>query len=184
MQFKNSDQGYGVLAITIHWVFALTFISLFAIGLYMVELTYYDSLYKTLPNVHRSIGIILACLLIMRLVWRMINVQPKPEPHLKAYEILGAELVHWMLYLLPLAIMISGYLITTADGSSIEVFGLFEVPALLPAQKGREDIAGAVHFYLAYATIGLACLHMLAALKHHFIDRDKTLLRMLKTTDE
>ena len=184
MQVRNTENGYGILTISIHWIFALAFIGLFASGLYMVELTYYDPLYKTLPDLHRSIGITLALLLVIRFIWRMTNRQPTPEPNLKPYEILAAEAVHWLLYLLPLAIMISGYLITTADGNSIDVFGLFEVPALLPAQKGREDIAGAVHFYLAYGTIGLVALHMLAALKHHFIEKDRTLLRMLKTTHE
>lgn len=184
MQLKNSNNGYGVTTIVIHWVFAITFIALFAVGVYMVELTYYDPLYKTLPDFHRSIGIILAALLIFRLCWRIINLQPTPEPTLKPHEILGAEIVHWLLYLLPLAIMISGYLITTADGNSIDVFGLFEVPAILPAQKGREDIAGDIHFYLAYATIGIAALHALAAFKHHFIDHDKTLIRMFKTIDK
>ncbi len=182
MQVRNSDHGYGILTISIHWIFALAFIGLFATGLYMVELTYYDPLYKTLPDLHRSIGITLAALLLFRFVWRMTNRQPKPEPNLKPYEIKASEAVHGLLYLFPLAIMLSGYLITTADGSSIDVFGLFEVPALLPAQKGREDIAGAVHFYLAYGTIGLVGLHMLAALKHHFIEKDRTLLKMLKPT--
>lgn len=183
MQFVNSDKSYGVTAILIHSIFGLGFIGLFAVGLYMVELTYYDSLYKTLPDLHRSIGIVMAGLLFFRFVWRLVNPQPQPEPNLKAYEILSAEIVHWLLYLLPFAIMLSGYLITTADGSSIDVFGLFEVPAVFPAEKGREDIAGDVHFYLAYATMGIVGLHALASLKHHFIDHDRTLVRMFKTTD-
>lgn len=183
MQFRNSNKGYGLTAIAIHWIFALAFIGLFGTGIYMVELTYYDSLYKTLPDLHRSTGVVLAGLLFYRLIWRATSTQPEPEPTLKNYEILGAELVHWALYLLPLAIMISGYLITTADGSSIDVFGIFEMPAILPAQKGREDIAGDIHFYLAYATIGIVLLHTLAALKHHFLDHDKTLIKMFKTTD-
>jgi cytochrome b561 len=127
---------------------------------------------------------LLAMLLFARLFWRLFNVKPRPEPTLKAYEIHAAEIVHWILYALPLAIMISGYLITTADGSSIDVFGLFEVPAIFPAAKGREEIAGDIHFYLAYATMGIVALHTLAALKHHFIDKDRTLLRMLKTTQK
>jgi len=184
MQLKNTNNGYGVTAILVHWVFAVTFIALFSVGIYMVELTYYDPLYKTLPDLHRSAGIILLALLFFRFAWKLVNPHPDPEPNLKRHEILGAEIVHWLLYLLPLAIMVSGYLITTADGSSIDVFGLFEVPAILPAQKGREEIAGDIHFYLAYATIGLAALHALAALKHHFIDRDKTLTRMFKTINE
>src|SRR5690554_5438622 len=74
--------------------------------------------------------------------------------------------------------MVSGYLITTADGSSISVSGLFDVPSLTGRVKGMEDTAGAVHYSSTWALVGLAGLHALAALKHHSIDRDETLRRM------
>ena len=73
----------------------------------------------------------------------------------------------------------SGYLITTADGQAVVVFGLFEIPATLYGLENQEDVAGAIHDWLATLLIALAALHGLAALKHHFIDRDPTLLRML-----
>ncbi|MOA52423.1 hypothetical protein D3C78_1757160 [compost metagenome] len=75
--------------------------------------------------------------------------------------------------------MFSGYLISTADGRGIEVFGWFTVPATLSGIDGQEDIAGVVHLWLAWGLIGMAALHALAALKHHFIDRDATLSQML-----
>jgi len=77
--------------------------------------------------------------------------------------------------------MISGYLISTAKGKPIDVFGLFELPATLHGLDGQEDIAGMVHEYLAYSLIALAVLHAAGAIKHHVIDKDKTLIRMLKT---
>jgi cytochrome b561 len=75
--------------------------------------------------------------------------------------------------------MLSGYLISTADGRGLEVFDWFSVPATLSGLDRQEDIAGEVHLYLAWTVIVLAALHALAALKHHFIDRDPTLMRML-----
>ena len=78
------------------------------------------------------------------------------------------------------AIMISGYLISTADGRGIDVFGLFQVPATLKGIPGQADIAGEVHFILAVSTITLAVIHALAAFKHHFVNRDRTLVRMLR----
>ena len=75
--------------------------------------------------------------------------------------------------------MLAGYLISTADGRGISVFGWFDVPASITSIPEQEDVAGAVHFYLAWGLVILAGLHGLAALKHHFIDRDTTLLRML-----
>jgi cytochrome b561 len=83
-----------------------------------------------------------------------------------------------VLYLGLFGVMISGYLISTADGRGIEVFGLFSVPATLTGIPQQEDIAGAIHEYLAWGLVIFAALHGLAALKHHFIDRDSTLLRM------
>ena len=87
-------------------------------------------------------------------------------------------MTHLLLYLLLLAIMVSGYLISTADNRSIEVFGWFSVPATITDLPKQEDIAGWVHLILASTLIGLVSLHAAAALKHHFIDRDRTLKRI------
>ena len=73
----------------------------------------------------------------------------------------------------------AGYLISTADGVGIPVFGLFEIPALVSGLPDQADVAGVVHLYLAWVLVVFAGLHGLAALKHHFIDRDATLVRML-----
>src|SRR5690606_6636088 len=91
---------------------------------------------------------------------------------------LATRLGHGFLYVGLFVLMLSGYLISTADGRPIEVFGLLSVPATLSGLPGQEDIAGLVHEYLAWALVIFAGIHGLAALKHHFIDRDRTLLRM------
>lgn len=182
--FKNSSASYGWFAIFLHWTVALTVFGLFGLGLYMVDLSYYDSWYKTAPDLHRSIGIVLMLALIIRLAWRLLNPRPVPLPNWSALETVTSHCVHVLLYLLMISTIIAGYLISTADGRSIEVFGLFEVPAMLPPIKGMEDIAGEVHEILAWVIMAVAGLHGLAALKHHFIDKDKTLLRMLKPQSE
>lgn len=76
-------------------------------------------------------------------------------------------------------ILISGYLISTADGKPINVFGLFNVPATLTDAGSQADLAGNVHLWLAWSVVVLSVVHGLAALKHHFIDKDATLKRML-----
>jgi cytochrome b561 len=91
----------------------------------------------------------------------------------------AAALGHGLLFFGLFALMLAGYLISTADGRGISLFGWFEVPALFSAFSDQEDIAGAVHKYLAWGLVIFAGLHGLAALKHHFIDRDSTLKRML-----
>lgn len=97
----------------------------------------------------------------------------------KRWEQRAASLAHGLLYVLLFAVMAAGYLISTADGRAIEVFGLFEVPATITGIEEQEDMAGEVHLVLAITLISLASGHALAALKHHFIDRDRTLKRML-----
>lgn len=87
-------------------------------------------------------------------------------------------MVHTLIYLLLFSIMISGYLISTADGRSVDVFNWFSIPATLHGFEQQEDIAGLIHLVLATSLITLVTLHAAAALKHHFIDRDRTLLRM------
>jgi cytochrome b561 len=156
----------------------VTVIGLFALGVWMVELSYYDPWYKTGPDLHRSIGLTLFAAMLLRLAWRLLNTSPHADG--KPWEQKLAGIVHALLYALLFMVMISGYLISTADGRAIDVFGLFSVPALISGREQQEDIAGLIHQLLAYGLIALVSLHGLAALKHHFIDRDQTLKRMLK----
>ena len=178
--FKNNLMGYGWVAITLHWLFALVVTGLFILGVWMTDLTYYDDWYKRAPDIHRSIGVLLFFALVFRIYWRMSNVAPLDEPETDKLQTKIAHIVHKLLYILLFAMMVSGYLISTADGRGIDVFGLFQVPAIPPLNiENLEDKAGDVHWYLALILAGLTGLHALAALKHHFIDRDRTFIKML-----
>lgn len=179
MPLLNSTDSYGLVSRLLHWGMAVAIIAMFALGLWMVGLDYYSPYYKSAPDLHRGVGIILLILLLGRFAWRLANPDPDRSA-LARIERRGAELAHWGFYPLLLALMASGYLISTADGRSVDVFGLFDVPALLK-QPGLERIAGSVHEILAYVTMALAALHAFAAIKHHFVDRDSTLLKMLRS---
>jgi cytochrome b561 len=179
MQAANSETRWGWVAIVLHWLVALVIIGLFALGFWMVDLTYYDDWYRQGPHIHRSVGILLFVAMLFRVVWRLVSTPPKPLLTHSRLEVIGAKVGHLVLYLLIFVAMVSGYLISTADGSAISVFGWFEVPSLTGRIKGMEDTAGAVHYWTTWALVVLAGLHALAALKHHFIDRDDTLRRML-----
>ena len=176
---RNTAAGYGKVAIALHWIVAFTVLGLFTLGVWMTGLTYYDDWYKRGPDIHKSIGILLVFVLLARVVWRASNVRPDHEPDVSVIQRRVADSVHLLLYLLLFAMMISGYLISTADGKPIHVFGLFSVPATIYDIPNQEDVAGEAHWYLALILISLAGLHALAALKHHFIDRDRTLKKML-----
>ncbi len=173
---RNGRDQYGWVSIIIHWLMALAIFGMFALGVWMVELDYYDAWYHKAPWVHRSVGMLLLFLLMFRLLWRLTN--SVPEMMGQWWEKAIALWVHRGHYIFMFAVIISGYLISTADGRGVELFNWFEVPALLAADKGRETMAGSVHMLLAWGFMGYIAMHAAAALKHHFIDRDITLLRM------
>ena len=177
---RNRPEGYGLVAILLHWLVALTIIGMFGLGLWMVDLTYYDAWYREAPTIHKGIGILLLLVMLGRFLWRLSNPRPTDEADLSWLERRLAHGAHLLLYLLIFCVMISGYLISTADGRPIEVFGLFAVPALISGLPDQADIAGDIHLYLAVSLVSLAGLHALAAIKHHFIDHNRTLTKMLK----
>lgn len=178
--FKNTQSSYGLVAIFLHWLMALMVLGLFGLGLYMVELTYYDSWYKGSMDLHKSVGITLASLLIFRFAWRALGTQPAPVKGSSRLVNKIAHSAHLVIYVLLIGIVISGYLISTADGRSIDVFTLFSIPAIQFSVDNQADIAGKIHYWAAFSLIGLVILHALGALKHHYIDKDKTLIRMIK----
>lgn len=175
--------GYRWPAIMLHWLIALAVLGLFPLGLYMTELTYYDPLYRTLPFIHRSIGVIVFVLLVLRLAWRMGHAPPRLLAHSRLERQL-AMATHVLLYLLLFAVIASGYLMSTADGRPVSVFGWFAVPASVTSLPAQEDLAGDVHFILAIMLVSLVAVHVAGALKHHFLDRDATLLRILHPRGE
>lgn len=176
---NNSKQHYGWVAIGLHWLAAVIVIGLFALGFWMVELGYYDQWYKPAPALHKSIGICLFALMLFRLIWRLKQIQPESLPTHSRIEKTAGHWVHLALYFILFAIMLSGYLISTADGRAIEVFEVLSVPSIGSLIENQEDIAGTFHKYAAYSLMALIFMHACAAMKHHFVDKDSTLKRMM-----
>ncbi|MBR9728238.1 cytochrome b [Shewanella intestini] len=178
--FKNQLSGYGIIAILLHWLSAALIIGLFGLGWWMVDLSYYSQWYQQAPHIHKSVGLILLLLTLLRLLWNMVNIKPAPLAQHKKWQQLSARWAQRSMYLIMLSIMFSGVLISTADGRSIWVFDWFELPAPKVLIADQAVVAGNIHQWLAYTLIGLVFIHTLAALKHHFFDKDQTLMRMLK----
>jgi len=178
MSIKNTEHTYGWISIALHWLVAIAVFGMFGLGLYMVELTYYDAWYKGSLDLHKSVGILLAVTVTARLIWRLMHPSPKGLSD-NSLENFAGHFAHFALYALMFALFITGYLISTADGRPIDVFGLFSVPATLTGDN-QEDIAGEIHEWLAWGLIALVALHALAALKHHVVNRDSTLKRMIR----
>lgn len=179
MYWRNTSTQWGWLAIGIHWITVIAVISLFSLGLWMVELKYYDPWYKQGPFIHKSIGVLLFLLTLTRLLWRYINITPVELNAHTVWEAYAARVSHVLLYLLLFSVMLSGYFISTADGRAVEVFNLFSIPASIYGIEKQEDIAGEIHLALAIVLISVSLIHALAAIKHHFIDKDSTLKRMI-----
>ncbi|MGM0702782.1 MAG: cytochrome b [Pseudomonadota bacterium] len=175
--WRNTRSGWGLVSILLHWVLAVAIVGLFVLGWWMTGLGYYDDWYNLAPWWHRSIGMLVLFATLLRLVWRLVNPTPRALGH--RVERLAAHLGHLGLYALMLTVLVSGYLISTADGRGIDVFDSFEVPALISDLPNQATIAGEVHWYSAWALVLLAAGHGLAAFKHHWIDRNEVLRRMI-----
>ncbi len=184
MQWRNSSNNYGLVSIAMHWLVAIAVVGLFALGYWMVGLNYYSGWYRTAPDIHKSVGILLFGLMLVRVIWRFVSPAPSPLRSHGRRTRMATKAGHGLLYGGLFVLMISGYLISTADGRAIGVFGWFEVPALITSIPNQADAAGLVHEYLAWGVLIFSGLHALAALKHHFIDRDPTLKRMLGRADD
>lgn len=176
MTLKDTNESYGAVTRALHWFMAIAIFAMFGLGVWMVGLDYYSPYYTSAPDLHRSAGMILLVLLAVRFLWRVFNAKPSLDM-LSPFERQAAHLVHWGFYVLLAALSVSGYLISTLDGRAIDVFGWVTVPSLFE-YKGGESTAGVAHKYLAYATMAVALLHTIAALKHHLVDRDAMLVRM------
>lgn len=183
MQITNTSKNYGVVAISIHWLFTLLFYGVFALGVWMVELDYGNSWYYRGPVFHEGLGVLLGLLLLFRFLWRRSNRIPGNPENMRRFEIFLASVMHQLMYLLPVGLVITGYFISAAGDRSVPVFDWFVIPSIVPDVDGIESIAGKIHKWIAYVTVGLSVLHVSAALKHHFINKDKTLVRMLKVSN-
>jgi cytochrome b561 len=179
MQLANNQSRYGWVAICLHWSIALLTICLFILGIWMVELDYYDSWYQQAPWWHKGLGVITLWLIIGRWLWQLFSSKPKAIESISAWQNKASWLVHRLMNFLIITIAVSGYLMVTAKGKSLSVFDWYSIPAIVSGVANLEDIAGEFHFLLAYGLIGLVLLHSTAALLHHYVYKDETLKRML-----
>ncbi|WP_049723134.1 cytochrome b [Gilvimarinus polysaccharolyticus] len=177
---KDTRAGFGFISIAIHWLSALAIVFLFGLGIYMVDLGYYDPWYHKGPTLHVSIGLLLLLVTLARLLWRLCNPKPVALARQNKWQLRAAAALKIVLYSLLLTLLLTGYLVTSAEGKGPELFGWLTFPVFLQINAAQVDIAGFVHRIFGWLIVIFAALHGLAALVHHFIYRDRTLLRMLK----
>ncbi|MGI9373776.1 MAG: cytochrome b [Hyphomicrobiales bacterium] len=175
----NSETRFWLVSKLLHWIIAFCIIGLIVLGWWMVGLSYYDPWYHDSLELHKALGVVVLALACFKIGWQTFNRPPRASNNLSLFERVGSKVMHWTLYALMIVVPLTGYVITTASGQGVSMFGLFELPALLSKSDATRDVATAIHYYFAYAGIVLVAGHVGAALKHHFIDRDDTLKRMI-----
>lgn len=171
--------GYTRTAVTLHWLTAVLIVAGFAIGLYAVDLKLSPTKLK-LYAWHKWIGVTVFALALARLAWRWRHPAPPLPAGMARWERLVAQTTHAALYVLLLVVPVTGWLMSSASGVPVVYFGVWQLPDLLGKDKAVADALKTVHYVLNKTLLALVVLHVGAALKHHFIDRDEVLRRMLR----
>lgn len=178
MTINNTQDHYGTVAILLHWGIAIVIIGLLAEGLYMVGLPV--SLQKLqLYGWHKEYGFLVLALASLRLGWRLGNQTPALPVTLPSWQKFAARSVHWAFYGFMFAMPLTGWIITSAAGLPASFFGWFVLPNLVAPDPNLQKIATQIHQWLGYGLIATICMHMGAALEHHFIRKDNVLKGML-----
>ncbi len=178
MPIRNTSERWGAGAQLLHWLMALGILAAMALGWVMVSLPM-GALKFQLYSVHKSLGMTLLALFLLRLVWRWVNVAPPMPASIARHERFLAKSTHRLLYALMLLMPLSGYVINSAANFPLNVFGLIQVPNLTPQSEALEALASNLHLGFFWGFAGLLVLHIAGALRHHFVLRDNTLRRML-----
>ncbi len=177
MPLRNSSRRYGSVARFLHWLMFLLFVVMFALAWYMTGLPNTPAKVE-LYNLHKSIGLTLLLLAALRLAWRRIS-PPPPLSGLADWERHAARASHAGLYVLMFLQPLSGLVAASSTNFPTVVFGLFNLPKLLPTDETVAGVFWLVHEASAIAILALVAVHAAAALRHHFWLKDEVLRRML-----
>jgi len=189
MQWRNTSERYGFIAQALHWLVAGGIVAQYVLA----EVAEDGSKASTEPfgaaGIHIALGVTILVLAALRLAWRLIELPPERPFEMKSYEVALARAAHIAFYVLLFAIPLSGWALASAGGEGLTFFGWFDLPQFQPVTQmplpwvegGRlsKDQLEELHEVLFNLLVGLALLHVVAALKHQFIDRDNVLRSML-----
>ena len=162
----------------LHWLIALLIVSMAVIGLSMGSMANGPDKIA-IYALHKSLGITLLALVLVRIGWRLRSGSPAPLPGIPRLQHLLAQLIHGLLYLLLLALPLSGWVMNSASGFPLQWFGLFNLPALAGRDEALHALATSTHEWLFWGLAVLVLAHAGAAIFHHLFQGDATLARML-----
>lgn len=178
---NNSPKHYTRTAQTLHWVMAIIFIAAWLIGFYSGNFLSYDvdgSFKGDVITLHKNIATTIIFLVLIRIFWRYTHPTPALPDNMSPNMKYLAHVAHWMLYLMLLALPITGCLFSWSAGHPAPVAYLFNLPTLVAENPKLMAVVKPLHIWLSWAAGLLVAGHILAALKHHFIDKDGVLESM------
>lgn len=177
MILNNRDE-WGAVAKTLHWLMAVLILSMFVLG--WVAVIYPLSPTKLELFIwHKSTGLTLLGLVVVRLLWRMVNITPEPPADESVLEQRLARAGHAVLYILMVLMPVSGYVVNSTANFPFRYFGGVRVPNLIPADKAWQDAAETVHLTVFSIFFLVVVIHIVAAIRHHTIKKNNILSRML-----
>lgn len=177
MNRHSSAPAYTRTAISLHWLVAVLVFAGFGLGLLMVPLPFSPAKLKYY-SWHKWLGVTVFLLFWLRLFWRWRH--PPPPPLAVGWQLSAAKLGHALLYLLMFLTPISGWLFSSSTGVQTVYLGLVPLPDLIGRDAGLKDLCKAVHYTCSMSMAAVVVVHLAAAFKHHWFDRDQTLRRMLR----
>jgi len=175
---NNVTDSYSATAKVLHWLMAAAIVCLFAFGFYVSNMPLSPQKLQFL-SYHKWTGVTIFILALVRLAWRIMHRPPALPRHMGKLEQLVAHAGHVLLYLLMFSVPLSGWLMSSAKGFQTVLFGVFPIPDLLSKDRELGHLLLTVHLGLNLVLAAVVAGHVLAALKHHFKDRDDVLTRML-----
>src|SRR6201999_4509476 len=181
MAIKNTSTRWGAIAQTLHWLVVVLIIAQVILANIAEDLPLGVKKLAMFAR-HKSVGITILALAVIRLAWRWANPTPDLPNTLKPYERVLANVTHAGLYILLFAMPLTGWMMTSARGFPVSWFGFFQLPDFVPKNHALYDAMKGTHDTLALALYAIVFLHVAAALKHHFLLKDDVLRRMLPFT--
>ena len=175
----GSRESYTRTAIALHWLIALLIVCGFALGWVMTDIPGFTPTKLKYFSWHKWIGVTVFALAVLRILWRATHAAPVMPRRMPVWQRGAAHVVHLLLYALMIAIPVSGYLYSSAANVPVVYLGLIPLPRLIAPDPHLKELLKNVHITLNYTLLVLVALHVVAALKHQWLDRDGLLSRML-----
>lgn len=176
---KNTNSSYGVISILNHWIGAFLFLGSLAMGLYMQLMPRSPQKEEVLYG-HQVLAYGVLVFVAVRILWKMMTPTPKIIRSFALWEMYLAKAVHSLLFWSLLIMPLSGWFILNALNQDVVVYQNYVLPRIIEPSDVVAFSSTLVHKYLGQVVLFILCLHILGSLKHHFVDRDKTLSRMLR----